>query len=412
MTQKPETNLSSNILKNRKNVFFLLAACTVLLCGFYFVQENPPIADEYCHYKQINGILEGRDLFPKLCPYLPGYHWTMAVLSMLVQSHRGFTMRLLATFLSFLCILSFFSLTKKIDEKSAIPRSLLFLIFPLFFPFFSLVYTDIYSMMFVLLALSFALDQRLWLSGIVGILGLLVRQNNIVWLAMIALMAYAENYYPQYQWKDVKRWISKFIFFFLAAALIVFFVIWNKGFVLGDRSHHILALSSGNLFFMLFLFFFLFAPYNLSNFPKIVDFLKTHKLMGLVLAEVFLVYLFFFKADHIFNHFGRFLHNLILVAMHRTWLSQCLSFLPIAYSIVSLCVTPLKRKSFYLLYPFTVIFLTLDAVIDVRYLFVPLALFLAFKEDDSERITLFTLATYLVPTMFIMALLAEGAYFP
>jgi hypothetical protein len=103
---------------------------------------------------------------------------------------------------------------------------------------------------------------------------------------------------------------------------------------------------------------------------------------------------------------------LILVAMHRTWLSQCLSFLPIAYSIVSLCVTPLKRKSFYLLYPFTVIFLTLDAVIDVRYLFVPLALFLAFKEDDSERITLFTLATYLVPTMFIMALLAEGAYFP
>jgi alpha-1,2-glucosyltransferase len=269
-----------------------------------------------------------------------------------------------------------------------------------------------YSMMFILLALSLALDRRLWLSGIVGILGLLVRQNSIVWLTMIALVAYAENYYPQYQWKDVKRWISKFIFFFLAAALIVLFVIWNKGFVLGDRSHHVLTLSAGDLFFLLFLFFFLFLPQNLSNFPRIVNFLKTHRLMWVLLAEVFLAYLFFFNADHVFNHFGRFLHNLILIAMRRTWLNECLCFLPIAYSIVSLCVTPLKRKSFYLLYPFTALFLILDAVIDVRYFFVPLAIFLVFKEDDSERITLFTLATYLVPTAFIMALLAEGIYFP
>jgi hypothetical protein len=134
--------------------------------------------------------------------------------------------------------------------------------------------------------------------------------------------------------------------------------------------------------------------------------------MGLVLGEVFLVFVLFFKADHPYNQFGRFLHNWILWDMTRSFFSKCLYFVPIAWSILSLCVTPLKKKSFYLFYPFAILYLMPNAVIEIRYGFIPFALFLLLKEPDSERITLFTLASYIVPVVVIMNLLCGVMFFP
>jgi alpha-1,2-glucosyltransferase len=395
-----------------KAVLFLAVAFLMLACGFWIVRDMAPIADENLHYQQIMGILDGSNYFPSRCPYLPGYHWTMACLCMLVRSVQGTTLRFLATFLSFLSVISFFSLAKKIDPDTAVRKSFLFLLFPLFFPFFPLIYTDIYSMTFVFLALIFALNGRLWLSGIVGILGLLVRQNNIIWFLFVAMVAYFENCPSRDRWKDAKRWIPKFSFFFLAVILTAAFVIWNKGFVLGDKTHHALSLTCGNLFFLLFLFFFLFLPFNLSNFPKIMRFLKAHKLMWLVLAEVFLFYFLFFRADHPYNQMGRFFRNWLLWDMLRSPLNKCLYFLPIACSILSLCVTPLMRRSFYLLYPFTVLFLIPLPLIEIRYGFIPLALFLLFKGPDSKRVTIFTLATYVVPIAILIYSMKTAAFFP
>jgi len=395
-----------------KNISFLAFAFFVLACGFWIVRHMIPIADEELHYKQIMGIVEGRNYFPDKCPYLPGYHWTMACFSMLVHQAYGITMRIFTTLLSFLSVTSFFFLAKKIDPESAIRKSLLFVFFPFFLPFFPLIYTDIYSMMFIFLSMIFALKGRFWISGLVGILGLLVRQNNIIWVLFIALIAYFEHCPPQQRWKDIKSWIPKFTFFFLAIALTIAFALWNKGLVLGDRTHHELSLTCGNLFFMLFLFFFLFLPHNLSNFPKIVRFLKDNKLMWLVLAEIFLVYFLFFKANHPYNQMGRFFRNLFLWEILRTPVSKSLYFLPIAYSILSLCVTPLKSRSFYLLYPFTILFLIPLPLIEIRYEFIPLALFLLFKEPDSERITVFTLATYVVPSAIIIYSMTAEMFFP
>lgn len=401
------------IPKISRTVLFFAMTGILLASGFLLTRDLTQIADEQVHYQQILNILHKR--FFTIHPFLvmfPGYHWTVALPSLLLNDSRGIILRLTTTILSFFCILAFFLLAKRIDKDTVVRKSFLFVLSPLIFPFFSLIYTDIYSMAFVLLSLYFALNQRLWLSGIVGILGLLVRQNNIVWLAFIALVAYLESYAPQHRWKDVKQWISKFFFFFLAAILIVVFIIWNKGFVLGDREHQPLILNFNNLFFLLFLLFFLFLPYHIANFPKILRFLKTHKLMAVVLVEVFLVFVLFFKSDHHYNQFARFLHNWILFAMTGPFPTRCLCFLPIAYSILSLCVTPLKRKSFYFLYPFTILYLLPNAVIEIRYCFIPYTLFLLFKEPDSERISLFTIATYLVPIVVIMNLLMDASFFP
>lgn len=363
------------------------------------------MSDEEAHCSDIQHILRKGPSFSNhhyLMPYY-GYHYSVAFLCGLThtacegESVDG--LRLVSTMLSFGCLATFFFLVKKIDSESAIRKSYLFLTFPLFFPYFFMLFTDIYSLMLVFLSVLLALNRRLWLSGLVGILSIYVRQNNIIWLVFAGMIVYVEDYYPQYQWKDVKRWIFKFFFFFLAMILIVSFVAWNKGVTVHARGNLYLTLDFGNLFFLLFLFFFLFLPYNLSNARKIIVFLKKNKLMWLILAECFMIYFFLFKVSHPWNGLQSFLHNLLLgqMASHKV-----IYFLPIAYAILSLCVTRLQRKSFYLLYPFTILFLLVIPLISYRYLFIPFGLFLALKEKDSVKITSFAVALYFIATGFLM----------
>jgi alpha-1,2-glucosyltransferase len=387
-------------------------------------------ADEPAHVRYVSWISKGIDFFPRLLPYFPGYHYTLAALYWLTHFHPPTpaefeplcspkalyffptVIRLLSTLLSYICLIGFFTLAKTINKDTAIRKSSLFLFFPIFFPFFFIIYTDIYSMFYVFLCLLFALKRRFWLSGLFGILSCLVRQNNILWVIFVGWVAYFESYYPQWRWKDVKLWISKFYVYFIDVILFIAFVIWNKGLVIGDRSHHSMALRLENSFYLLFFFFFIFLPYNFSKAGKISDFLKKNKLMWLLLIEVFLLYVFFFKATHMYNStrgiFHLFLHNHVTALMKNTApLSRILTFLPIAYSILVLCVTRLERKSFYLLYPFTILFLLPNAVVEIRYIFIPLALFLLFKEKDSWKMTTTTLAFYWVALCFFIPAMAK-----
>ncbi|HOW59016.1 MAG TPA: hypothetical protein PLO78_04750 [Candidatus Omnitrophota bacterium] len=395
--------------ESRNRTFFFTAALIVFACGFFLLKDIRLIADEYTHHSQILEIVTGKNLLPSTCPYLPGYHWSMAFLSSLIHDHHPYALRFLSSVCSFLCLVVFFLTAKKIDRNSAIQKSLLFLFLPPLFPFFFLIYTDVYSMFYVFLALWAALNRRLRLSGILGILSLIVRQNNILWLGLIAFIAYFENVDTQDRWKDVKKRIPQFSFFGLALILTIVFVIWNKGFVLGDKTNHFLSLTAGNLFFSAYLFFFLFLPQNLANGSKILHFLKQNKLILLILIELFFVYLLFFKSEHLYNTLAGHIHNRIVWRMES---HKILSFLPIAYTVLSLCVTRLQQKSFYLFYPVAILFLITLPVIEIRYTFIPFSLFLLFKEKSSERITLLTLATYVVPIVCLMALILDRTYFP
>lgn len=396
----------------QKEIIFFACVVAIFICGCLWTKNMLPTSDEQVHGAQVFSILSGSDLFPKLCPYLPGYHWSMAVLMALTHSQSFLAMRIWTSILAFLCFLAFFMLAKQIDQKTAMQKSFFFLLFPLIFPFFFLIYTDLYAMLYVFLSLWAALNQRLWLSGIFGILSILVRQNNIIWITFIAVLAYFQNYYPQYQWIDVKRWFSKFFFFFLTAILFILFIFWNKGPILGDKSHHFVTLTGSNIFFSLFLFFFLFLPQNLKNLPKIVAFLKQNKIMWLILIELFLVYCLFFNANHPYNRFGRFIRTWMMLIMTASFPNKILSFLPIAYSILSLCVTPFHRPSFYLVYPFSVLFLLPFAFVEIRYSFIPFSLFLLFKEKDSERIMMMTHAINIVVIGCLLFLMFDGSFFP
>jgi len=372
------------------------------------------MADEYAHFTAISKMLQTGNFLPRTgLSSLWGYHWAIVFCTKLVHNNSIEMIRLFTTILSICCVASFFFLAKTIDKDSAVQKAFSFLLLPAIFPFFFVIYTDVYAMMFVFLALFSALKNRLWFSGFFGILGMLVRQNNIIWLALIASLVYFQNYYPQYRWPDVRQWIRKFLFYFLALIALIVFAIWNKGFALDGREHHHLTVNVGNLFLFLFLFFFIFLPQNLMNARKMASFLGRHIYVGFILLVLFMVHVFFYDHYPQCNTFARFLHNWVVFWMTTpSFFLKTVTFLPVAYSILSLCVTPLQRKSFYLLYPFTALSLIVLPIIEIRYTFIPFVLFLLFKQKDSARVALVTLASYIVPIFLLMYLIWSGTFFP
>ena len=219
------------------SLFFLLTTLAVFLIGHLATRSMNLMADEYAHLLAITKMLQTGNFFPRSgLSSLWGYHWSMVFCSRLVHNNSPETIRLFSTSLSLCCIASFFFLARRIEKDSTSQKAFSFLLFPPILPFFFLIYTDVYAMMFIFLCLFFALKNRPWISGFFGFLGMLVRQNNIIWLALIASLIYFQNYYPQYGRKDVKRWVHQFLFFFLAVIALVAFAVWNKGFALEKTS--------------------------------------------------------------------------------------------------------------------------------------------------------------------------------
>jgi alpha-1,2-glucosyltransferase len=88
-----------------------------------------------------------------------------------------------------------------------------------------------------------------------------------------------------------------------------------------------------------------------------------------------------------------------------------LFFLPIAFSIMSLSVTTLRNKSYYLLYPFTVLFLVPSWLIEQRYYIVPFSLFILFKNEKSRLVEYSTIAMYIVTSALLFYGIQKGLFF-
>lgn len=396
---------------------FLLfgAAASIFILGSVFFFKIPPQVDERIHYLEILWIRNGTSFFPREVPSLPGYHWTLAILSRILLNASGEAMRLLSSGFSFLCLAVFFILAKKIDEESAVWKTLLFLFFPILFPYFFLLYTDAYSMLLVFASLACGLNRRLWWAGFLGILSMLVRQNNLIWLGFIALIAYLEENGSFQSRPDLRVLCKKYVFFIFGGIFFLLFVIVNQGLVFGDQSRHPVSLSLENLTMCLFLFFFLFLPHNLSVIKKGWGLVLKQKISWGVFAFVFAVYVLSFRIRSIYNdpvNLGFFLHNRLLGWITSSLGIKVACFLPIAGSLLALYGTTLQRRSFYLLYPFTILFLVPLLHVEPRYYFIPFCLFLLFKERGTFRSDFATLVLYLPVIIYLMAGIRFSWFFP
>lgn len=107
-----------------------------------------------------------------------------------------------------------------------------------------------------------------------------------------------------------------------------------------------------------------------------------------------------------------FLRNEISITFTSSIWLKILFFIPVAYSLLSIAITPLYKKSYYLLYPFTVFSFIPIWQISPRYSITPLILFILFKETNSKLIEYSTTAIWVVLSIFLFYGTLQGWFYP
>ena len=344
---------------------------------------------------------------------IPGYHYFLHLFGKVFGLSSISFFRLINLVIGFCSIFVFFLLAFKIYKGFGFVRGLQYTFFPILFPFFFLIYTDVLSLLLVLLMFYFLLQKNYDIAGIFAILSFFVRQNNVLWMAFGLSFVYAERIGTRIDFKGFFRSIRDCWTFILGFVISLIFFIWNKGFALGNKMMNEGGIYFGNLFFALFLFFFLFLPLNIGNFLKIKELVKRNKWIWFIILVIFIFYLKFFIVNHPYNFINTdyFLRNNILGYFLNGIVLKSLLFLPIAYSILSLCTIRFKRREFYLLYPFAIFSLLPLWLIEQRYYLIPFSFFILFKKEESGLIEKLTIWIYLIFSFLLFYFIGSGKFF-
>ncbi|XP_071816104.1 dol-P-Glc:Glc(2)Man(9)GlcNAc(2)-PP-Dol alpha-1,2-glucosyltransferase-like [Apostichopus japonicus] len=302
---------------------FAVSALFVLVTAVIFLQvekfQHTPYMDEIFHVPQAQKYCAGN--FTEWDPMIttpPGlYVMSVALIqpvSQLLQVEREdiCTTHVLRMTNIFFAVMNFFvldALYRRIHRDNRVSDGMLpsatafnISIFPVLYFFSNLYYTDMGSTSFVLLAYLSSQYSNHFLAAIFGILSLLFRQTNIVWVVFLAGITFArlferdavksqnqtkqmsKSYLSAVQAalnyalsvKNLRKIVTHLWLYALVVACFLAFVFINKGIVLGDKEHHQAVFNVPQLFY----FFALtagFAAPVLVSVEKVNRFLKTVK---------------------------------------------------------------------------------------------------------------------------------------
>ena len=378
----------------------LLVALGVLVAGHLTMLNVKALCDESAHRDQIQRFLRGDFSQAEGLTVIPGYHAAIALGARLVGQSSLPWLRRISLGFSFLAVVAFLQNAISFEASSARLRTLQFLFLPIVFPYFFVLYTDIASLLCVLLMLLAARWDRPAAAGAFGAVSVLMRQNNIVWVAftlLVLLLAWGGrsgtprgNVLALLRGRASVRAVGAalaaygpFLLTFLGFAA---FVAARRDVAMADTSHHPFPeVHFGNVYYLLFHTFLLFLPLHVANAPLVLRRVRARPVLtALLLLAFYLVYLYTFVNDHEYNQIPRFLRNRVLMFASQDVWHKTLFFLPIALAVLSLSVVRLRERTLYLLYPFAVLYLLPSWLIEDRYCIIPVTLFLLFVETQAK----------------------------
>lgn len=403
-------------MSNRKRVIADFVFIFLLSAGsFYLIKSRVPlIQDEYFHFDQIKRFINHDYSVNTLLMTIPGYHLLISVIARIVGAKSSMQISVIAWMVNLIVIPVFYLTARKIEQKSAIIKTVQFSFFPLMFPFLHLIYTDILSLILVLTAIYLMYQKHYNLSGLVISLSMLVRQNNIFFLVLVNLMIFIHDFDKQKGWENIIRHLCRSFTFILGGIAFITYYRLNSGILMSDyaRSYlHFTYSNLGNFYFLLFLYFFLFLPMNFFNFPRITRLVVKFKL---IIPGMVLCYFFFrqtFVNDHPFNQATWFLRNWILVTANRSLMAKSIFFFFMAYAILSVGVSKLYERRLVIVYPFIFFYLFPYWLIEVRYYLIPFALFMLFRKTVPKYIEYATLIMYIVISLYFVYGIANYRFF-
>ena len=358
------------------------------------------IADEFSHLAQIALFkASSYSTIPSLT-MPPTYHLLVGEAAKALQIDFFSGIRIVSSALSFIAIILAWAYYK--DQKSPfilLQSSQLFFS-PLLWPFYWILYTDIPSLILTLLSLILFEKQRYTLSAFACLISLFFRQHNIFWVLLIWLMAMEQTgciknlisiihgsrkSFAQKSISAISQCVTSSGIYVIPIICFLVFVYVNNGIALGDRqAQHFSGIYPLQIFSCLFTLGLLLLPLHISNTGQILKYLKNHLWLPILLGILFVIYMKTFKIEHAHNfQSDYFLRNWLLYFLDGHFWYKVAAFGLIALSLLSLIVTPLRKPSYYWLYPVTLLALLPVSLIEQRYYIVPFTFLMLFRKPKS-----------------------------
>jgi len=382
---------------NKTFWYIYLVIILVTIAGVCLIYQKEQVVDEPIHYLQIRHFIDKDYTMVGGLTVPPGYHAIIATLMGFLGLISSDSARLItALFLSITLIPAFYAITRSWR------KTLQFFFFPLMFIYYFLIYTDLMSLLFILMAIVALNYNKYNWSGIFFICSMFIRQNNIIWLLYGLAFIIIEYYINTRPWSwDWKSLLEKKIVllkqtwtYIIGIILILVFIILNKGLVIGDRGSHPLGLYTTNIYYMLFIVFLMFLPSIILRVKDMWDWITKHVILsiGIVIIGI-LLSLFNLSNNHWYNNQiingsvmnTGVIHNIIMMWAVTNPLTRILFFIPIIIAVFYLIIAKLKYPINYLIYPFSILTVITSQMVESRYYIIPLALFLAFREEGTDR---------------------------
>ena len=383
----------------------LLFVVTVMGVCFLAARSMDLRVDEQMHYLQIERYIAGNYLTHTTT--IGGFHAAAATVARLTGLSAKEDLRLFVLLVSGATILLFRALVRSFEPQASTVRTLQFVFFPLLFPFWFLIYTDIFALMLLLLAILAFSRRQFHVTGILMIVSLVVRQTYVVWVALLGLWTVIVNVAEPLR-QLVKRGTS----FCIGLLLFLVFVIVNRGVAVGDRNNHPdMEFQTENVLFMLVCFFVLFLPLIVSKLPQVAR-LHPALLVGVPLSSG-LLFFGTFRVDHSGNTQWQdyYIRNAMLESMTSSPVAGVVVSVAIALAVLSLCVIRLRQPAHYLIYPFAAVSVIPFWLIEQRYYMPVFTLFMLFRESASPRVERALLATSVVIALYLFAGVVGGQSF-
>jgi alpha-1,2-glucosyltransferase len=154
----------------------------------------------------------------------------------------------------------------------------------------------------------------------------------------------------------------------------------------GDRNKHEIGFSPTNIAYFLLCAWFVFLPQNLQAVPRIGALLRRPANIALLVVG-FALYMVTYANTHQFNGPGLrfYLHNEGLYWLTKyTWI-RAAAFVPMAWMVLTLCVTRLADARLHILFLIAPLSVGLHPLIEPRYYLPALTLFQVWRPTTGAR---------------------------
>lgn len=403
--------MRKSIILNKRNIIgiiFFLEIIFLLSVFYWIIKDANVFVDESDYYRSIIQIIHKEDILQAITrsSVLPGYVIIISFFMKIFGSYSLASARLITAIFSFFSIIIFFFIAKKLNNKFVYIKTLQYVLFPLIYPFFFLVYTDIFSLVLVLASFLLLLNKKYAFSGILALISVLIRQDNIFWIGFFCFYAFRGKISYDY-FKSIILYIFSFIF------LVLFFLINSGNIALGDKQYHIVSVHIGNIYLFIFMIFIFFLPIHIYNIRKIFFFITRQPKYFLFILFINLLF-FLLKIDHKYNQIslGGFLHNQFFHILLINIPNKIIGYIITGWTILSCLNIKFINKKMYFLYLFSFLSFVFHWLIEPRYIIPAIAFFILFKEEKSFELESLTIFLNEMITIIIILGINMRLFFP